>query len=129
MKILLRHSFFVLCALYLGGAHWVLLQMTAWTGMLITRTQNQSVVEAVRTTFDGRHPCPLCKAINSAKNQEKDQQNKASIVKKSQDLKLVKLKIRTLISPQISSGENEWPEVALVGLERMEAPPTHPPIV
>jgi hypothetical protein len=52
------------------GAHWVLLQSVAWTAMLAGNLQSSSFHEAVTKTFDGRHPCCLCKAIAAAKKSE-----------------------------------------------------------
>ena len=34
-------------------------------------SSQQSLTEAVSQTFDGEHPCPLCKAIAAAKKSEK----------------------------------------------------------
>jgi hypothetical protein len=52
------------------GAHWVLLQTVAWTAMLAENLQSSSFHEAVTKTFDGNHPCPLCKAIAAGKKSE-----------------------------------------------------------
>jgi hypothetical protein len=51
------------------GVHWALLQSLAWTGMLLSWSQEVSLVEAVKNTFDGEHPCPLCKAVESGQKQ------------------------------------------------------------
>jgi hypothetical protein len=53
------------------GAHWTLLQTVAWTTMLADNLCSQSVKEAVTETFDGNHPCPICKAIAAGKQSEK----------------------------------------------------------
>jgi len=54
------------------GAHWAALQTVAWTTMLAANlSSQQSLAEAVSETFDGKHPCPLCKAITAAKKSEK----------------------------------------------------------
>jgi hypothetical protein len=45
------------------GAHSVILQIGAWSGMILVRSQTMPVSEAVATTFDGQHPCCVCKAI------------------------------------------------------------------
>ena len=50
------------------GAHWALLQSVAWTTMLADNLSCGSVGVAVSRTFDGNHPCPLCKAIAAGKN-------------------------------------------------------------
>jgi hypothetical protein len=53
------------------GAHWALLQSVAWTSMLAENLSCGSVGQAVSHTFDGKHPCPLCKAIAAGKKSEK----------------------------------------------------------
>jgi hypothetical protein len=63
--------FIVLALAAMLGAHWTLLQSVAWTTMLADNLCTQSVKEAVTETFDGRHPCPLCKAIAAGKQTEK----------------------------------------------------------
>lgn len=46
--------------------HLPLLQIVAWSGMLVTYSQEAPLGEAIRQTFDGEHPCPLCLAIREA---------------------------------------------------------------
>jgi hypothetical protein len=53
------------------GAHWAFLQSIAWTTMLADNLSRTSVAEAMSRTFDGKHPCPLCKAIAAGKKSEK----------------------------------------------------------
>lgn len=53
------------------GAHWATLQTVAWTTMLAGNLRAHSFSEAMADTFDGRHPCCLCKAIAAAKRSEK----------------------------------------------------------
>jgi hypothetical protein len=66
-------KFFVVAALVLTtGAHWAALQTVAWTTMFAANlSSQQSLTEAVSETFDGKHLCPLCKAIAAAKKSEK----------------------------------------------------------
>ena len=62
----------VVAALILAtGAHWAALQTVAWTTMLANNLRTQTVSEAMANTFDGRHLCPLCKAIAAAKKSGK----------------------------------------------------------
>ena len=56
------------------SAHWALLQTVAWTTMLAGNLQSSSFHDAVMKTFDGNHPCPLCKAIAVAKKSEQKNQ-------------------------------------------------------
>jgi len=53
------------------GLHWVLLQPIAWTTMLAGNLRSFSFSEAVQRTFDGKHPCALCKAVADGKKSEK----------------------------------------------------------
>jgi len=65
-------KFFVIIALTaMLGAHWALLQSVAWTRMLADNLRTHSLSESVARTFDGRHPCPICRAIAAAKKAEK----------------------------------------------------------
>jgi len=43
----------------------------AWTRMLVKNLRTASFIEAVVRTFDGQHPCPLCKVIAKARKSEK----------------------------------------------------------
>jgi hypothetical protein len=63
--------FLVLALVAMLGAHWALLQTVAWTTMLADNLYTQSVKQAVTETFDGNHPCDLCKAIAAGKQTEK----------------------------------------------------------
>jgi len=53
------------------NAHWAVLQSVAWTTMLANNLRHDSFTDAVTCTFDGRHPCCLCKAIAAAKQSGK----------------------------------------------------------
>jgi hypothetical protein len=88
--------FLVLSLVATLGAHWALLQTVAWTAMLADNLCTQSVKEAVKKTFDGNHPCPICKAIAAGKQSEK--RNEFSL--QSQKLEFPPLKeIFVLIAP------------------------------
>jgi hypothetical protein len=53
------------------GLHWAVLQTVAWGTMLANNLRCDSFSQAVGKTFDGRHPCCLCKAIAAAKKSER----------------------------------------------------------
>ena len=53
------------------GAPWILLQTAAWTAMLADNLRTHSLTEAVTRTFDGKHPCCVCKAIAAGKKSQK----------------------------------------------------------
>lgn len=60
----------VLALVAMLGAQWTLLQTVAWTTMLANNLRTHSLSESVCRTFDGKYPCPLCKAIAAAKKSE-----------------------------------------------------------
>jgi hypothetical protein len=53
------------------GFHWGLLQSVAWVGMMVNYSRQGSLQDAVAKTFDGQHPCPLCKLVREGKQCEK----------------------------------------------------------
>jgi hypothetical protein len=53
------------------GLHWAALQTVAWTTMFANNICCDSFSCAVCKTFDGEHPCCLCKAIAAAKQEQK----------------------------------------------------------
>jgi hypothetical protein len=53
------------------GLHWGFLQSMAWMGMVVNYSREGGVAEALVKTFDGKHPCALCKAIAKAQKAER----------------------------------------------------------
>lgn len=53
------------------GLHWAALQSVAWTSMFLQRVRTASVGEALQSTFDGRHPCPICQAVRAGRDAER----------------------------------------------------------
>jgi len=61
----------VLALVLTTGLHWAALQSVAWTTMLAANLTSESFSTSVSDTFDGKHLCPLCRAIAAAKKSEK----------------------------------------------------------
>ena len=61
----------IVALLLSGGTHWVVLQSVAWTAMIVTRARETSLIDAVKATFDGAHPCSLCEKIGKGRETEK----------------------------------------------------------
>ncbi len=61
----------VLALVLVTGGHWALLQSVAWTGMAVSYSRQTSLTKALKMTFDGKHPCPLCKIVKAGKAAEK----------------------------------------------------------
>jgi len=53
------------------GVHWAVLQSVAWTTMMADNLCTHSLSESMARTFDGKYPCPICKAIAAARNSER----------------------------------------------------------
>jgi len=60
----------LIALLAINGAHWVTLQTVAWTAMFTQNLRTGSLEDALTKTFDGRHPCCLCKQIAASKKSE-----------------------------------------------------------
>ncbi len=63
------------------GLHWAALQTVAWTTMLADNLCKQTFTAAVSDTFDGQHPCPLCRVIAAGKKAEKKSTTVATSLK------------------------------------------------
>ena len=53
------------------GGHWAILQTAAWVGMVIEYSANDGIQVGLSKTFDGEHPCELCKNIARHTGSEK----------------------------------------------------------
>ena len=54
------------------GAQWVVLQSAAWVSMAVSYSVKAgSISEGLSKTFDGEHPCPMCKLVAKGKETEK----------------------------------------------------------
>jgi hypothetical protein len=63
------------------GLHWGLLQSVAWLGMVVSYSQEGPLGEAMVKTFDGNHPCGLCKQIARGRQSEKKPQSVPAVKK------------------------------------------------
>lgn len=105
------------------GGHWALLQSLAWTQMLVERAQAASFGEAVKTTFDGTHPCALCKRIADGKQKEEQP---------SQTLLKVKLDVifeRAVVAVFPPRPDVNFAQIEMSGEARAERPALLPPRV
>ncbi len=110
------------------GLQWVVLQGIAWTGMMIKFSQQDSLAEAVSKTFDGEHPCPLCKAVKKgmdASSQGDSSPNTPAGKDPEFKLTLALVRIPQFAFPQKQS--HSWPTAHEVAVIRQEQPETPPP--
>ena len=104
------------------GLHWSLLQSVAWTTMLVGNLGKTSFSRAVQFTFDGKHPCALCKAIASGKQAEKKKTDSPAPLKKFEGMNRA---IVLVILPPASFPRVTSPDAVPEPLAH--APPTPPP--
>lgn len=78
------------------GLHWAALQSAAWVGMIVSYSQDGSVAEAFGKTFDGAHPCGLCKLVEDGTSHEQEQESEKSPVKK---IDLAVVAVTSLVTP------------------------------
>jgi hypothetical protein len=66
-----RQIIALFCCLQLLGGSYGILQTIAWSRMIVDYSSNDGLVEAIKKTFDGEHPCEMCTQIAEAKQQDK----------------------------------------------------------
>jgi hypothetical protein len=110
-----------LAVLFSLGLHWSVLQSVAWVGMLINYSRSDSFAEAVTKTFDGNHPCKLCKVVEEGRQAEKKQE--ATKTETKLELALVAESARLEPPPAFSFALN----LPLAAASRSETPPVPPP--
>jgi hypothetical protein len=104
------------------GGHWAFLQSVAWVSMVIDFSKNAPLSVAVEKTFDGKHPCNLCKIVKHA--QESDQKQDAIKEKTKCDSWLLAAVI-PYESPQPLVERTSYAQPFLCPLS--ETPPLPPP--
>jgi hypothetical protein len=67
-----KWSVVVALVLVIGG-HWAALQSAAWVGMAVSFARTDTLSVSLQKTFDGQHPCKLCKIVKAGKAAEKKQ--------------------------------------------------------
>src|SRR5262245_25983512 len=55
------------------GLHWAVLQSFGWVQMFVSFAQTEPVRQALIKTFDGKHPCNVCKLVQDGKQTENKQ--------------------------------------------------------
>ncbi len=118
----------VLALFSIAGGHWAVLQTVAWAEMLHDYSQRTgSVAAAVEQTFDGQHPCALCREIQAAKSGEHKQSPATPAAK--DDAKVKARLAEAALPPFVPiAQEISFPSTRSVeGPNRAEPPPTPPP--
>jgi len=131
MQKLPHHARFavVLLACLSVGLHWSALQVVGWVSMAVEFSRTSTVPTALEMTFDGKHPCELCKLVQDhGMRSESEKQNPPE---SKSDIKLLAATIwenpLRWLAPSflISAFPNESRQVSLDN----ERPPVPPPRV
>ncbi len=78
------------------GAHWAVIQGAAWLSMAVTYSaESGSVMDGLEMTFDGMHPCAMCKVVQEGTQEQKKQDDS-----QKQD-SLQKLHLQIVTAPTI----------------------------
>lgn len=113
----------------IGGGHWAALQTVAWVKMAVDYTHDTgSVRDGLVRTFDGAHPCELCRQISAGIQRESGEEKRGS----SHGDFYGKAKLTAVLPgvPFVPSGRRGGPPSAPVvpGTGRtVDSPPTPPP--
>lgn len=122
------HSLLVAALMISIGLHWAVLQSAAWVGMAVAYSvEKGSVVEGLSDTFDGDHPCPLCKAVEKGVESEQQSKEGQPPPSKTKEMKLTLALIsipRFVFPPVVPEA---WITTSSAALSRHERPVTPPP--
>jgi hypothetical protein len=109
------------------GLHYALVQMVGWVNMTMEYSRTAPLSEALAMTFDGKHPCDLCKLV------EKELKNSNRDDKRAPEKKM-ELKLPPVIcwSEAIRLFRRSHQSLSMVKLDdrarfRCERPPLPPP--
>jgi hypothetical protein len=103
---------------------WSLLQTAAWCGMLMRYSQSASLSQAIEMTFDGEHPCQLCKWIRQGQQEEREKQNPVNTSPESKFQLALPPTVNLALYPPSRASVCQFPESS--GRRPMR-PPTPPP--
>ncbi len=112
----------------IAGGHWAVLQTVAWAEMVSDYAQrNGSIAVAVEHTFDGRHPCNLCRDIAAAKGKEHRENSPAPGLKDCTGVKALPLVSLPASGERVATEFCFSGAVSLHQPDRADSPPTPPP--
>lgn len=111
----------VLALTFVLGGHWAFLQSVAWVTMAVGYSKAAPLKEALAKTFDGKHPCNLCRLVDEGRKSEK--RHHATIVVEKFDLFLTNDPV-LLTPPRLAQ---VLPALAEQMVSRIDSPPSPPP--
>lgn len=122
MLLRLRNWVVVIGLVLATGGHWSALQSVAWVGMTIQFSRSDDLSTALRKTFDGEHPCSLCKVVQEGRKAEKEQ---AAVKIETKLDFFLSVAHSEIVGPEFD--DERAPRLVDRLHSRVEAPPTPPP--
>jgi hypothetical protein len=104
------------------GGHWAFLQSVAWVSMVIDYSKDAPISVAVSKTFDGKHPCNLCKIVKHGQETEKKQD--AIKIKTKPDVWLL---ASAVTLPDTDLVQEPYLALVCISSSIAETPPLPPP--
>lgn len=105
MRLFFHRLLVLCCLLFVSGLHWFVMQTVAWSGMLVMRSGEVGFVEAARGTFDGTHPCSLCRAVDEGRSDDEGERERlAEVLAKFQCVLPVSTALPAAVSADIVYG-------------------------
>ena len=71
MFVRIGHLLLIIALLCATGVHWTALQSVAWVGMFADNSRTDDFGSALVKTFDGKHPCKLCKEVEAGRKSDR----------------------------------------------------------
>jgi len=103
------------------GVQWIAFQSMAWALMIVKYSKHAPLHQAIAETFDGAHPCSLCRVLDKGRNSERKSDTHATATQI--DLICLVRTVEVLRRWDLFSYHSS--SVSL--LERIHAPPVPPP--
>ena len=109
----------------------MLVQEVAWVNMLVTYTQERGLKRGVIETFDGEHPCEMCKAAEKLRQHSDDpeepaapQQARPSLAWGAMMIPSGAIHVPVPVSTDIPMAISAWSEAGMGrGVDGPEPPP------
>lgn len=128
-NLMLKKAFILLTALLLSGVQWNVLQVIAWSGMIVNYfEQTKDIDQALKMTFDGEHPCCLCKTIAEEKQREQDDTRDIPLIPVSMPIGIVAVSTTSISYCAKRPLLFVLSAQSLLASRDAPAPPTPPPI-
>ena len=114
---------------FVAGGHWTVLQTVAWAEMLHDYSQRTgSLTAAVGQTFDGQHPCDLCRDIQAARCKEHKGSPILPDAKADAKVKAALSDPALLPASRVAATARVFPAAFVSpAISRSDSPPTPPP--